>query len=78
LGPGRIALLAIALAFSFTALALAVLTVLPAPHTRAHYLLAGTTPTCIGLVAALVWERRRIRPLAQSVRRAPAESPRQG
>jgi hypothetical protein len=74
LGPRRVALLAVTLVFSFTALVLAVLSVLPTPHTRAHYLLAGTTPTCIGLVAALVWnERQRARAAgqqAQPVRRA--------
>jgi hypothetical protein len=76
LGPQRVALLAVALVFSFAALVLGVLSILPAPHTRTHYLIAGTTPTCIGLVAALVWiERKRIRPMTV-VRRVSSEGPR--
>jgi threonine/homoserine/homoserine lactone efflux protein len=58
----------------FTAIVLAVLGLLPSPHTPTHYLIAGTTPTGIGLTAAIVWvERRRMHRRKTTVRRIVAE-----
>jgi hypothetical protein len=57
----------------FAAIVLAVIGLLPSPHTPTHYLIAGTTPTGIGLTAAIVWvERRRMR-RRRTVRRVAAE-----
>ena len=50
--------------------------VLPKPHTRPHYLLAGTAPVTLGLAALLARtqrERARIRPMP--VRRATTSVP---
>jgi hypothetical protein len=61
-GRRRIAMLTAGLAVTFTAIVLMVLRLLPAPHTRTHYLIAGSAPTGIGLLAALIWvERKRFR-----------------
>ena len=60
-------------ALSFIGVVLAILGVLPVPHTRIHYLIAGTTPTGIGLAVAIVWvERQRLR-RRRPVRRVTAE-----
>jgi hypothetical protein len=47
------------------------LMILPAPHTRAHFLIAGTAPTLLALIALLAWTRKdHIRPRSLNVRRA--------
>ena len=70
--PGPRSLTVVAL--SFITVVLAILGLLPAPHTRIHYLIAGTTPTGIGLAAAIVWvERQRLR-RRKPVRRVTAGS----
>jgi hypothetical protein len=47
-------MLAISTALAFAAIVMLVLRLLPGPHTRLQYLIAGTTPTALGLVAAMV------------------------
>ena len=70
LGPRRVALLGLGTALTFAAIVLVVLRLLPSPHTRIHYLIAGTTPTGLGLLAAKAWiERTRFRPRGLPVRR---------
>jgi hypothetical protein len=59
LGRRQVVLFGFALPLAFAAIVLAVLGLLPAPHTRIHYLIAGTTATCIGLVAAALADRKR-------------------
>ena len=70
----RIALIAFAALAVFVASSALLLMVLPSPHTRAHYLLAGTAPTVIGLLAALVrTQRDRGKVRSLPVRRVRAE-----
>lgn len=60
----RIALTAFAAAVGCVAAAALFLMVLPTPHTRAHYLIAGTAPSIAGLIALLARterERKRAR-----------------
>lgn len=49
----RIALVASGSAAALIASAALLLLILPAPHSRAHYLIAGTAPTLIALGALL-------------------------
>ncbi len=63
LGRRQIGLMVIGMALAFAAIVVVVLRLLPLPHTRLHYLIAGTTPTGLGLIAARVLiERKRFRP----------------
>jgi hypothetical protein len=67
----RIAFMAFAAAAGCVAGAVLLLMLLPKPHTRAHYLIAGMTPTVAGLIAMLVHiQRERARPRSWVVRRA--------
>ena len=62
----RVALVAFMAMTAFVASSALLLLVLPAPHTRGHYLLAGTAPTVAGLLAMLVWTQRqrgKVRPM---------------
>jgi hypothetical protein len=66
----RIALLAFGAVTACVAAAALMLMVLPTPHTRAHYLIAGTSPTIAGLIALLArTHRERTRPRRMAVRR---------
>ena len=66
----RIALTAFAAIAGCVAGAVLLLLLMPKPHTRVHYLIAGMTPTILGLVAMLVWvQRERTRPRSWVVRR---------
>ena len=74
-GRGQIAMLLIGIAVTFAAIVLVVLGLLPTPHTRIHYLIAGTTPTGLGLLAARAWiERQRLRTRGLTVRRVSPDS----
>ena len=65
------ALLALAASAGLVAAAVLLLIVLPAPHTRAHYLIAGTAPSLAGLSALLArTQRDRKHPKSFAVRRA--------
>ena len=67
----RIALVAFGATVGLIAAAALLLMVLPAPHTRAHYLVAGTAPTLAALFALLArTQRERNRPQGFAVRRA--------
>jgi hypothetical protein len=67
----RIAFTAFGAAAGCVAGAVVLLMLLPRPHTRAHYLIAGMTPTVLGLFGMLVWiQRERTRPRSWVVRRA--------
>ena len=54
----QVGLLAISIALAFTAIVMLVLRLLPGPHTRLQYLIAGTTPTVLGLATAMIWIRK--------------------
>lgn len=54
----HIALLALGAAVALVAAALLLLMVLPAPHARGHYLIAGTAPTLAALLALLARTHR--------------------
>ena len=43
------------LVICFAALVVAILGAMPRPHSRIHYLISGTVPTCLGPLGALVW-----------------------
>jgi hypothetical protein len=71
----RIALLAFGATAGLIAAAALLLMVLPTPHTRAHYLIAGTTPTLAALLALMArTQRERKRPQGFAVRRAASEN----
>src|SRR5690349_20583377 len=71
--PRQYVLVLIGVTCSF-ATVVAALGLLPSPHTRFHYLIAGTIPTCLGLVSARIWlERKRLQFRKFAVRRASAE-----
>ena len=66
----RIALTAFGAVTGCVLAAVLLLLVLPAPHTRTQYLIAGTAPTTIGLIAILLrTQRERSRPRGMAVRR---------
>jgi hypothetical protein len=54
----QVALLSISIVLAFAAIVLLVLRLLPGPHTRLQYLIAGTTPTVLGVAMAMVFIRR--------------------
>jgi hypothetical protein len=54
----QVGLLAISFVLAFAAIVLLVLRLLPGPHTRLQYLIAGTTPTVLGLAMAMVLIRK--------------------
>ena len=63
LGRWQIVPLAISMALAFAAIVALALRLLPAPHTRIHYLIAGTIPTGLGVLSAIAWiEYRRFKP----------------
>jgi hypothetical protein len=65
----RLALWAVGVVAAFAVMAMVLLLLLPAPHTRGHYLAAGTVPTGILLLIAKVrLERERARPRGLAVR----------
>jgi hypothetical protein len=65
----RLALWCAGLAAVFAAMVMLMLLLLPAPHTRGHYLAAGTAPTGILLLAAKIrLDRERARPRGAAVR----------
>jgi hypothetical protein len=67
----QIASLAFGAAAGLIGSAALLLMVLPAPHPRAHYLIAGTAPTLAALLAVLArtqQERKRTRPVGQASR----------
>jgi hypothetical protein len=67
----RIAFTAFGAATACVAGAVLLLMLLPKPHNRAHYLIAGMTPTVLGLFGMAVWiQRVRTRPRSWVVRRA--------
>ena len=67
----RIALAASGSAAALIGAAALLLMVLPVPHTRAHFLIAGTAPTIAALIALLARTHKdRTRPRSLTVRRA--------
>jgi hypothetical protein len=67
----RIAFTAFSAVAACIAGAVLLLMLLPKPHSRAHYLIAGMTPTILGLFGMSVWiQRERTRPRSWVVRRA--------
>ena len=54
----QVGLLAISMALAFTAIVMLVLRLIPGPHTRLQYLIAGTVPTALGMMAAMVLIRK--------------------
>ena len=72
----RIALMAFAAAVGCVMAAALLLMVLPQPHTHAHYLVAGTAPSIVGLLALMSrTQRDRARTRRLVVRRAPTNPP---
>jgi hypothetical protein len=72
----RIALLAFLAAVGCIASSALLLMVLPNPHTRAHYLVAGTAPTVAGLIVLLArTHRERARMDTLGVRRTRPGTP---
>lgn len=57
-GQLRVLLIAFLAAVACVASAALILMILPAPHTRIHYLLAGTSPAVAGMVALLARTER--------------------
>ena len=71
--PRQYVLILIGFTCTFAAIVMSVLGLLPSPHTRFHYLIAGTIPTCLGLVSARIWlERKRLQLRKLAVRRVSA------
>ena len=69
-------MLALGAAVGLVAAAMLLLMVLPAPHTRAHYLIAGTAPTLAALLALLArtHRERKQHSAGLAVRRATSNS----
>jgi hypothetical protein len=68
--PWRAVALSVLAAIGIMAASGLLLMVLPPPHGRIHYLIAGTAPVIAGLIALRAHtERLRTQPRAQAVRR---------